>query len=176
MKNIGLDMDGVIVNFIEPILKMLEVHVNDITDYKLDKLFPKRKEEIQNMYGKKGYFSSLKPYPKAIDFMNKLKKIDGVKLWFISKPAKTFPDTWSDKVIWIGNYLPFMLNTTILCGDKSLVKMDILIDDDPNNLITNNSKDKILMDQPWNRKDKLFTRVKDYDELYDEIARLIKEK
>lgn len=173
MINIGFDMDGVLVDFMAPICKEFKIKKSKCTNYKLEELFPNKAEEITSFYTKKGYFSDLLPYPGAIDFIKKLQKIDNIKIWLVSRPSIDGPETWSDKIIWINKYLPQLLPTTILVQDKSIIDLDIFIEDDPNNLIKNKAKYKILMYQPWNKNNKEFEKVRNYFDLYKKIEKII---
>ena len=175
MLEIGLDMDGVIVDFISPLAKWMGIKSTQIISYKLEEMFPEKKDQIRSFYSQKGYFKNLDPYKGAISFIEKLQKLENIRIWFVSKPTKFAPITWADKVEWILNHTPQLIQTTILTGDKSLIKVDVLIDDDPNNLTSSIAKYKFLFDQPWNQDDKTFKRFKDYKELYDQIKNL-KEK
>jgi 5'(3')-deoxyribonucleotidase len=169
-------MDGVIVDFISPIVHYLGVQMDDITTYWLPDLFPDRKADILKFCQKKNYFKGLRPYPKALDFVKKVGQLDGVKAWFVSKPIKTVPETWADKIHWVTEHTPKMLGTTILSPDKSVISVDMLIDDDPKNLLTSPAKHKILFSRPWNHEDILFDRVKNYDELLDKIKNILKKE
>lgn len=171
--NIGLDMDGVIVDFMAPICRHFNISKKDCTTYKLENLFPKQAEAVIAYYTKKGYFKNLKPYPGALDFIKKLQKLKNVTVWYVSKPSRHNAYTWSDKIEWINEYTPDLLQTTILTQDKSIIAVDIFIDDDPDNLEFNCAEHKILFDQYWNKKDKTYSRVKNYIELYEKIKRIV---
>ena len=172
--NIGLDMDGVIVDFMAPIYRHFKILKKDCTTYKLEKLFPDKAKEITEYYTKKGYFRNLVPYPGALSFIKKLQRLNNTRVWFVSKPSKHSAYTWSDKIEWIMEYTPSLLMTTILTQDKSGAAVDVLVDDDPENLRISPAKHKILFNQYWNKKDKEYDRVKNYRELYEKIKRIIK--
>ncbi len=175
MLEIGLDMDGVIVDFIAPISEWLGVDPKDITSYKFEDIYPDdpgKASEIRNYCSQKGYFKNLKPFPGALNFIEKLQKLQDVRVWYVSKPVRSSPITWADKAEWILNHTPKLIETTILSGNKSIVAVNILIDDDPRNLTMSMAKYKILFDQPWNHDDETFDRVKDYEQLYAKIKKI----
>lgn len=174
MVEIGLDMDGVLVDFMAPICLWLGIKQEEITLYRLEDLYPDKEKEIKNFYGQKGYFKKLDAYPGALKFLKELRKLPGVRVWFVSKPAKFSAASWSDKFEWIMENTPEMIHTTILATDKSIVSLDVFVEDDPSNLTSNGAKHKFLFDRPWNRDDKVFERVKDYDELLKKIKEAIK--
>ncbi len=172
--NIGLDMDGVIVDFMTPICNHFNIEKKDCLTYKLELLFPGIEKELISYYSRKGYFSNLKPYPGAINFIKKINELKNTKTWFVSKPSCYNEYTWSDKIKWINKYIPELLKTTILTQDKSIINLDIFVDDDPRNLQINNAKHKFLFDQYWNKKSKKYKRVKNYEELHLKISDIIK--
>jgi len=170
--DVGLDMDGVIVDFMAPICRHFKIEKKDCTTYKFEELFPDRSKEAIAYYAKKGYFRNLNPYPGALDFIKKLQRLKNVRVWFVSKPSKHSAYTWSDKVEWINEHTPDLLETTILTQDKSLIAVDVFIDDDPENLEINCAKHKFLFDQYWNKNETRFSRVKSYRELYEKIKQI----
>lgn len=168
-------MDGVLVNFVEPLCLWLNIKPEDIRVYSLQELFPNRKIEIENFITQKNYFKDLKPYIGAIDFVENLMKLKNAQVWLVSTPMIKYSITWSDKIEWIINYLPKLLDKTILTKDKSLVNLDIFIEDSPENLEKHNAKYKFLIDQPWNQQDKKNKRIFSYNDLLNEIKKIVKE-
>ena len=73
----------------------------------------------------------LEPLPNAIESVNELKKEFDV--WILTRPSFNNINCYSEKAQWVLDNLGYdMLEKTILCGDKSLVKGDYLIDDQGN--------------------------------------------
>lgn len=66
----------------------------------------------------------------------------------------------------------------IICKDKGMVKLDILIDDNPHTIRNANIPQKFMLDKPWNQdKDLDAYRVKNWDEIvWDEIVLLTDKK
>jgi 5'(3')-deoxyribonucleotidase len=171
--NIGFDMDGVIVDFMTPVCRKFNFSINDLKTYKLEELFPDKKQEIIDFYSKTGYFKNIKPYPGALDFLKKIKNLKNCVVWFISKPSVHNHYTWSDKIQWINKHTPYIFDNTILTQNKDLIYLDIFVEDDPKNLDNNKSKNKILFSRPWNKDNKKYKKVVSYSELYDVIKNII---
>lgn len=90
-------------------------------------------EDIKFKYpwSQPGFFLSLKPIPDAIESVNELSsKYD---VWFLSRPSFKNPNSYTEKALWVRNHFGYeMQKKLILCGDKSLLKGRILIDDEEN--------------------------------------------
>lgn len=173
IRNIGLDMDGVIVDFIKPLCEWLEVPEDKITSYKLEEVFPGQSETIRNYYGEQGYFEKLQPYSGALDFLKRITKEfeNHARVWFISRPSKYHPYTFSDKIKWIHKYAPYMIDTTVFTQDKNICQLDVLVDDDPDNLKDHNADHLILFKQNWNldKGEEFHLHSNNYDEIFEYI-------
>jgi 5'-nucleotidase len=111
MKRIYIDMDGVLAKFLK---RQLEVK----------RKFP----NLQYPQSQYGFFSRLEPIENAIESVIELNKHYDV--WFLTRPSFNNIHCYSEKAEWILNYFGFdLLQKLIICGDKSLVKGDYLIDD-----------------------------------------------
>lgn len=78
-----------------------------------------------------GFFSELSELPFAIESVKHLSSIHDV--WFLSRPSFKNVNSYSEKAIWIRDKFGYDLQKKlILCGDKSLLRGDILIDDSDN--------------------------------------------
>lgn len=167
-------MDGVLVDFMAPICSWLNITQESVSTYKLEEMFPLRIKEIQEYYTQEGYFRNLKPYRGAVEFIKKLRNTlrPGDKIWLVSKPSILSSKTYSEKIDWIREYFPFLLETTILTQDKSLICLDLFVEDDIENLRQNMSLLKIIFDQPWNRQKCNVKRVHSYEELHNLIKLL----
>jgi 5'(3')-deoxyribonucleotidase len=109
---IFVDMDGVLADF-EGLLRELNTTGDRLKE-------------------RPGAYASLKPIPGAIEAVRSLIGM-GFEVWIASKPATGLPDTYSDKVRWILQYLPELKRRIILTHDKGLLgcERDYLIDDRP---------------------------------------------
>ena len=79
-----------------------------------------------------GFFKNLEPMPDAIESFNKLK--EHYDVWILTRPSFKNINCFNEKAEWVLEHLGFdVLEKTIMCGDKSLVKGDYLIDDNGQN-------------------------------------------
>ena len=70
--------------------------------------------------------------PDAIESFNKLK--EHYDVWILTRPSFKNINCFSEKAEWVLEHLGFdVLEKTIMCGDKSLLKGDYLIDDNGQN-------------------------------------------
>jgi 5'-nucleotidase len=78
-----------------------------------------------------GFFLNLSPLPSAIQSVNELaSKYD---VWFLSRPSFKNTHSYTEKAEWVKSHFGYeMQKKLILCGDKSLLKGRILIDDQDN--------------------------------------------
>jgi 5'(3')-deoxyribonucleotidase len=76
-----------------------------------------------------GFFLELEPLPGAIESIKYLVEI-GHDVRFLSRPSTKNYNCYSEKAYWISKFLgPEWVDKLILSCDKSIVKGDILIDD-----------------------------------------------
>ena len=111
-KILYLDMDGVIVDF--------KSGINSISD--------EERERYRDDYDQcPNIFSKMKPFPGALDAVQKLLEIYDV--YILSSPGWGNSSAWSDKHDWVVKYLPYMKRRLILSSQKHLNKGDYLVDD-----------------------------------------------
>mgnify|MGYP001975452784 CR=1 FL=1 len=73
------------------------------------------------------FFSNLDPMPGATAGLRRLCDTHEV---FIATAAMEYPASCGHKVAWVMRHFPFFdLDRLVLCGDKSIIKADVLIDD-----------------------------------------------
>ena len=73
------------------------------------------------------FFANLAPMPGAVAAVRRLCADHEV---FIATAAMEYPASCTHKVAWVMRHLPFFdLSRLVLCGDKSIIKADVLIDD-----------------------------------------------
>jgi 5'(3')-deoxyribonucleotidase len=78
-----------------------------------------------------GFFSNLDPIEKSVESVFYLS--DKYDVWFLSRPSFRNIESYSDKARWVRNVFGYdFQKKLILCGDKSLLKGRILIDDEEN--------------------------------------------
>jgi 5'(3')-deoxyribonucleotidase len=78
-----------------------------------------------------GFFLDLDPLPLAIESVNFLK--ENYDVWFLSRPSFKNTNSYTEKAEWVKKHFGYeMQKKLILCGDKSLLKGKVLIDDAQN--------------------------------------------
>ena len=120
---IYIDMDGVIADFMGLVHKRRAEYLK------------KGVEENSDLYkypwGYEHFFEHIEPINKAIEAYNLLDSIYDV--WILTRPSVHDLNCFTDKAKWVKKYLvDARLRRMIISSDKSLVKGDILIDDDTN--------------------------------------------
>ena len=84
---------------------------------------------------------------------------------FIASAAMEVPTSFNAKYRWLERYFPFIPHTHIVfCGDKSILRADYLIDDNPRQL-QRFSGEGILYDAPHNEAVKGYRRVRNWLEI-----------
>ncbi len=85
--------------------------------------------------------------------------------------ATEFPQSLSDKQFWLNEHFPFISwQQVVFCGNKNLIKADIMIDDHPKNL-DNFSGRTFMFTQPHNilLKPDRHVRVNSWDEILSHL-------
>lgn len=86
---------------------------------------------------------------------------------FIVTSATHYLDSLVSKVEWLKEHFPFIpLSNVVLCGDKSIINADIMIDDGVHNLETFKGIG-LLFNADHNREDKKFRRVYNWKEIQE---------
>lgn len=110
-KRLYIDMDGTLCDF----------------DKAFDKGIAESPSQIYPQ-SKYGFFADLDEMPGAIESFNLLK--EKYDVWILTRPSFKNINCFSDKAKWVLDHLGYsVLEKLIICGDKSLVKGDYLIDD-----------------------------------------------
>lgn len=110
-KRIFIDLDGVLCNFYKAAKKAL-------TD----------NPEQRYPQSQWGFFLKLEEIEGAVESFRILEeKFD---VWILTRPSFRNVNCFTEKAQWVWDHLGFeVLEKTIMCGDKSLLKGDYLIDD-----------------------------------------------
>lgn len=108
-KKLYIDMDGVLCDFYKSFLQEVS-------------------ESNKFPHSRKGFFIELEPLEDAIESFKILEAYYDV--WILTRPSPSNLHCYSEKAEWVLKHLGFdILNKTIMCTDKSLLKGDFLIDD-----------------------------------------------
>jgi 5'(3')-deoxyribonucleotidase len=140
-KRIAIDMDDVMAAAGKKILAIYnrligtdfqEYHFIDKGYY--DVLAEENYHVIREEIFKPNFFRTLEVMPDAVEVIKKLHDRFDI---FIVSAAVEFPNSLKEKVEWLEEHFPFISwKNIVLCGDKSIISADYLIDDHEKNLST----------------------------------------
>lgn len=117
---IYIDLDGTICDLKRAVDKFRKENQSDIG--KISYNYP---------WSLPGFFLSLEPIPLSIESVKNLS--DKFDVWFLSRPSFKNTNSYTEKAEWIKTHFGYeMQKKLILCGDKSLLKGKILVDDSDN--------------------------------------------
>lgn len=123
-----------------------------------------RQESVRNHARREGFFSNLKPIADSQEVLNELAKRYDL---YIASAAMQFPKSLKEKSDWLDHFFPFISwQNRILCGDKHILKGDILIDDRSYNLQKFEGR-SLLFTSPHNVHSNGFERVNTWSEVAD---------
>lgn len=109
-----------------------------------------------------GFFRDLGVYP---DSRNVVEELNRTYLLFIVSAAMEFPNSLKDKYDWLQENFPFLSWKQIcLCGSKSIIQADIIIDDHSRNF-NPYTRRKILFTAHHNIFEEGYERVADWQEV-----------
>jgi 5'(3')-deoxyribonucleotidase len=134
MKRILVDMDGVLADIFP---RFFELHEKE-TGRKLEmskieglleaEAFVRQREWVSAP----GFFRDL---PVMKGSREVLKKLNGKYHVIVVSLATEFPNSLTDKQLWIHEHFPFITwQQIVFCGNKNILQADIMIDDHPKNL------------------------------------------
>lgn len=179
---IGIDLDCVLNNLVEEWVKAYnKKHKQNLQLENIHtwNLIPHMPLEL-NIYDllTEELFTNLKPIEGAIEVTKRLSLDDRVELYIIT--ASDY-HTVPIKVEWLSKHFPHLKKeNTIICFNKSLIEVDVLIDDGLHNVLPFPNK-AIVLDYPWNRsvtkeqeqEQEGFTRALDWYALEDILHELV---
>lgn len=129
-------------------------------------VLPEHKEVFHQYANTPGFFLDLEVMPDAKRVLEELNK--KYKLYLVSA-AMEFPNSLRDKFDWIQNNLPFITWEQIcLCGSKSIIQTDIMIDDRIRNFKSFNGR-KLLYYAHHNSNVTGYERVNNWKEIEDKL-------
>lgn len=136
-KSIAIDMDGVLVEIESQLVKYYNaeygenVTVADIQGRSGSEAFPKDAGK-RRMVNTPGFFRDPAVMPGAVEAVKKL--MEDYEVYIVSA-ATEFPLSLIEKYEWLQVYFPFIdWRHIVLCGDKSIIGTDYMIDDHCKNL------------------------------------------
>jgi 5'-nucleotidase len=172
---IGIDMDDVINNLVDVWLDCYNkdyldnLSIEDIRGWDIDN-YTKIGHDIYKYLGDEKLFKSLDIKDDASTIIEELLRNNEV--YIVTANASYNKGVCDDKVNFVKKYLPFFpVKNIIFINNKSLMDLDILIDDGVHNLETFKGI-KLLFDRPWNRDCDKFDRASDWIDVFNYIKEL----
>ena len=131
-----------------------DIKMSDITAYNFyDCLSKEDADGLISLFKEKELWDSLKPLPHSQETLKKLIK-QGHRIFLATA---TDPINFEWKCDWLSRYFSFIPTDNIIrIMDKSLLKVDVMIDDHLSNLISNVCE-RVCLDYCWNE-----SKSKDY--------------
>ena len=119
-------------------------------------------ESVHQHARTEGFFLNLEPIADSQAVLRALSRKYEI---YIASAAMQFPNSLWEKSIWLDDHFPFIhWKNRILCGDKHILKGDLLIDDRTYNLDTFNGK-TLLFTSPHNIHSNGHERVNNWLEI-----------
>jgi 5'(3')-deoxyribonucleotidase len=177
---IAIDMDNVLCNLQEVIVNLFnERHgtnytLESFTDYDVARNLPKNEAVLmKNMYWEDNLYSNIMPLSGAQNTIEKLINA-GHQVYIVSD---VIPKTYVEKVEWIRFYFPHIDEAHIIAmKHKHLIRCDVMIEDNLQNLLASPYYERICFDYAWNRNVSDYAygihRVHNWNEVLDVINKL----
>lgn len=148
-KRLLVDMDGVLADIYQQAINFEFAHtgrrikLKDVEGADEIVAFPNAAKHVRLP----GFFRTAPLIANAIDVMKELN--ESYELFIVSA-AMEFPNSLEEKYYWLEEHFPFIpWNNIVLCGSKTVVQGDILIDDHFKNLDPFKNR-TLLFTQPHN--------------------------
>ena len=148
-KRILVDMDGVLADVYSRFFELHEeetgqrLSVREIAGLLEAEAFPEQLKWVTTP----GFFRTVPVMPGSIERLKKLNKNFTV---IVISLATEFPQSLTDKQLWLHDHFPFIgWQQIVFCGDKNIIKADIMIDDHIKNL-DHFKGQTIMFSQPHN--------------------------
>lgn len=120
------------------------------------------RESVRNHARREGFFGDLEVIPDSREVLGELAKAHRV---YIASAAMEFPNSLREKSDWLDRYFPFIpWQRRILCGDKTILRGDLLIDDRAKNLKYFTGR-TLMFTSPHNMADTEFERVDSWKDI-----------
>jgi 5'-nucleotidase len=149
MKRILVDMDGVLADVYSRFFELykketgLTKTMDEVIGLKEGEAFPQALRWVETA----GFFRNLPVIP---DSQRVLKLLNASYEIIVVSMATEYPASLTDKQLWLIDNFPFISwKQVVFCGDKSLIRADLMIDDHFKNL-DNFDGETIMFIQPHN--------------------------
>ncbi len=151
MKRILVDMDGVLADVYHRFKELYRLETgkiisdDEITGKTEFEAFP----NVYNWVTAPGFFRNL---PLIEGSRQGLERLNHAYHVVVVSMATEYPHCLTDKQLWLEEHFPFLSwKQVVLCGDKSLIKGDLMIDDHLKNLDYFDGE-TLMFSQPHNVK------------------------
>ncbi|NHF59192.1 HAD hydrolase-like protein [Flavobacteriaceae bacterium TP-CH-4] len=123
-------------------------------------------KSVRDHAKQEGFFINLKPIKDSKEVLQALHEKYAL---FIASAAMQFPNSLREKSQWLDEHFPFIhWKNRILCGNKHILKGDLLIDDRSYNLDSFDG-DTLLFTSPHNIHSNGHPRAKNWLEVADKL-------
>ena len=123
-------------------------------------------QSVRDHTHRDGFFKNLKVIDGSQDVLEALSKKHEV---YIASAAMEFPQSLREKSDWLDQFFPFIpWQNRILCGNKHVLKGDVLIDDRSKNLGFFDGR-SIMFTSPHNTEVKTFERADTWRDIADKL-------
>jgi 5'-nucleotidase len=157
-----LDMDGVLADFEGGFVRAWTARYPDVPPlppgdrrhFSIRFDYPEHQGElVQAVYHAEGFFRDLTPLPGALEAVGELAAM-GHDLRICTSPLRQYRYCVAEKYEWIDAHLgPEFVNRMIVTRDKTLVRGDVLVDDNPAIAGAHTPEWRhVVFDQPYNRQ------------------------
>lgn len=150
---VGVDLDDTVYPFVAPLLEKYNkayqdnLTTEDITNYKISQFLKPECHNIFKEFANKEFFKCITFDPKVVKALTELN--EEYTLYFVTAGA---PITVRDRDKMLARNLDWYTSSQlVICRDKSLLKLDYLIDDCYANCYKGDYMG-IMVKQPWNIK------------------------
>jgi len=155
-----VDMDDVLVEFEKKIIELIierypekkDLFKEERSNFKLTEEYPEFKELIKEIESQKGLTENLEPVKGSEKALKEMRKL-GHEVFICTSPLTNYKNNVSEKYKWVEkNFGEEWTKKIILTKDKTLIKGDILIDDNPEiNGLKEPEWEQVIFDRPYNR-------------------------
>lgn len=165
-KVLSVDMDDVLAKLLPKWIEVINeneresVSLNDIKSWDLEKYFRCGRKVFDYLT-----YDLYRNLPVMENSQEVLKKLQEKYDIYIVTTATLYIDSLVAKIEWLEEHFPFIdKNHVVLCGNKNIIKANIMIDDGVHNLEMFDGV-HLLFDAPHNRNNQNFTRVYNWKQI-----------
>jgi 5'(3')-deoxyribonucleotidase len=126
-----------------------------------------RRQQLRDLLDAEDFFEDLALLPGAQEVLQQLSERFEI---FIATQAMSVPNSLGPKYRWLQRHFPFIpVSRYVFCGNKSILRADYLIDDQPRNLLCFEGQG-LLYTAPHNLTANGFLRVNNWQEVAEYFA------